>query len=81
MLQPVSDSHYAGVWHLQESGTGTAGDYQDSTGNGNDSNNIYGEPTRTTGLFGYAQQFEGVRPARITLPYPATRPLSRTHSP
>ncbi len=24
MLQPVSDNHYAGVWHLQESGTGAA---------------------------------------------------------
>jgi len=32
----VWDSHYKSVWHLKETGSGTANEYQDSTSNNND---------------------------------------------
>ena len=44
----VWDSDFKGVWHLKETGTGTAGDYQDSTSNGNDSTNTTNQPTATS---------------------------------
>ncbi len=56
----VWDTNYKGVWHLAESGNGTAGEYKDST----NTNNLTGGngtaakvPTRTTGEIGYGQQF------------------------
>ena len=53
------DSNFKGVWHLQETGTGAAGDYKDSTTNGNNSNNTTGEPSKTTGIIASAQSFNG----------------------
>jgi len=55
----VWDANYVGVWHLQESGTGSSGDYKDSTSNNNDSTSTANQPTRVTGKFGYAQSFDG----------------------
>jgi hypothetical protein len=51
------NDYFAGVWHLAESGTGTAADYKDSTANNNDSANTTNQPTRSSGKFGYGQTF------------------------
>jgi uncharacterized repeat protein (TIGR01451 family) len=59
----VWDTHYQGVWHLGESGNGTAGEYVDSTSNDRDGQGGAGTatrvPTQTAGAVGYGQGFDG----------------------
>ena len=59
----VWDTNYKGVWHLEEAGTGTAGDYVDSTSNNNDGQGGGGTtnrvPAQASGQIGYGQDFEG----------------------
>jgi hypothetical protein len=50
---------YKGVWHFDETGTGTAGDYLDSTINANNSTNTTAQPLRTTGEISYCQDYDG----------------------
>jgi MSHA biogenesis protein MshQ len=62
----VWDSNYVGVWHLGESGSGAAAEYEDSTiynnhGQGG-GGSLSGVPTQDTGKIGYAQDFEGNAP-------------------
>ena len=61
--QAVWDSNYAAVWHLDDSGNGTAGEFDDSNGT-NDGQGGSGDsnatPTRiAAGQVGGAQQFDG----------------------
>jgi hypothetical protein len=60
----VWDSGYKAVWHLGESGNGTAGEFKDSTSNGNHGQGGGGTsgyvPTRVAGKMGDAQDFDGV---------------------
>jgi hypothetical protein len=62
----VWDSNYMGVWHLDESGSGAADEYEDSTSNSNHGQggggSLGGVPTQDTGQIGYAQDFEGNAP-------------------
>lgn len=53
------DSHFKGVWHLGESGTGQVGNYKDSTVSAYNSTVTTNQPTRTTGKVGYGQSFNG----------------------
>ncbi len=57
------DSNFKAVWHLDESGNGTSGEYEDSTSNGNNATGGNGSssqtPSRTTGLISYGQSFTG----------------------
>ncbi|MDD5742980.1 MAG: DUF2341 domain-containing protein, partial [Candidatus Peribacteraceae bacterium] len=63
---------FAGVWHLGETGTGSAGDYQDSTSNGNDSTNTSDQPTATSsGQVNGAESFDGTND-RIRILSPVT---------
>ena len=59
----VWSNGYAAVWHLEESGSGSAGEYMDSTINGNNGQGGAGTanrvPARVPGRVGYAQDFEG----------------------
>jgi hypothetical protein len=60
----VWDSNYKGVWHLEESGSGLAGEFRDSTSNSNHGQGGSGAgantPTRTgSGKIGYGQSFDG----------------------
>ncbi len=63
----VWDSNYEAVLHLQESGSGSSDEFKDSTSNSHDgtggglagSGNSSYTPSRTGGLFGYAQNFDG----------------------
>lgn len=61
--QAVWSNDFAAVWHLEESGDGTAGEYRDSTANANHGQGGGGTgsavPTRVAGVTGYAQQFDG----------------------
>ena len=56
-------SEYKGVWHLKETGAGTASEYKDSTSNANHGRGGGGTagqiPTTTTGQIGTAQTFDG----------------------
>ncbi|MHC4707857.1 MAG: DUF2341 domain-containing protein, partial [Planctomycetota bacterium] len=57
----VWDDNYMGVWHLTESGNGTADEYQDSTqygnhGQGGEGDTLY-VPAQTAGKIGYGQDF------------------------
>ena len=62
------DSNYKGVWHMQETGTGAAGDYKDSTSNGNNSSNTTNQPSKTTsGIIAGAESFNGST-SQITVP-------------
>jgi hypothetical protein len=58
----VWSNGYEAVFHLEETGDGTAGEFIDSTGNGYDGQGGAGAavdvPTRTNGLLGSAQDFE-----------------------
>ena len=58
------DTNYEGVWHLDESGNGTANEYKDGTSNSNDGQGGSGSSAQTptlsgTGRFGGAQDFDG----------------------
>jgi len=59
----VWDDYYVGVWHLNESGNGTADEYVDSTGTENEGQGGSGTssevPTQTNGKIGKAQSFDG----------------------
>ncbi|MGD2097962.1 MAG: PilC/PilY family type IV pilus protein [Desulfobacterales bacterium] len=63
----VWDSNYVAVLHLQESGSGSSDEFKDSTSNSHDgtggglasSGNSSYTPSRVSGLFGYAQDFDG----------------------
>ncbi|MHA2203502.1 MAG: DUF2341 domain-containing protein, partial [Candidatus Hodarchaeales archaeon] len=67
---------YVAVWHLKESGDGTAGEFKDST-----SNNNYGQgggnaginppaypPSQITGQIGYSQEFNESTQEHIEIP-------------
>jgi hypothetical protein len=55
----VWDNGYNDVYHLSETGAGTAGDYKDSTSNVHHSTNTAGQPTKVTGIIGNGQSFDG----------------------
>jgi hypothetical protein len=63
----VWDSNYEAVLHLQESANGTSDEYKDSTSNAHHgtggglagAGSSSQTPSRTTGVFGYAQDFDG----------------------
>jgi MBG domain-containing protein/YDG domain-containing protein/concanavalin A-like lectin/glucanase superfamily protein/uncharacterized protein DUF2341 len=55
----VWDSNFKAVWHLRESGNGTAGEYKDSTTNANNGQGKGGAPTQTIGVIGNGQSFNG----------------------
>ena len=69
----VWDANYAGVWHLKESGNGTAGEFVDSSGTTNHGQGMGGVPTQdtTNGQIGNAQDFDGAL-NYIKIPYDAT---------
>ena len=62
---------YQGVWHLEEAGSGVAGEFRDSTqlgNNGQGGNGTGGDITaRITGKMDYAQKFDGVND-KLTVP-------------
>ena len=51
-------SSYAGVWHLDQTSTGAAGEFTDSTAN-NNSGQGTGGPLSVAGMFGNGQDFNG----------------------
>jgi len=56
----VWDANYRAVWHLRESGNGTAGEFKDSTSNANNGTGAGaapGYPTRVAGEVGYGENF------------------------
>lgn len=53
-------NNYKGVWHLEETGTGTLADYKDSTSYGNHSTNTANQPTVTPGKIANGQQFDNL---------------------
>jgi hypothetical protein len=53
------NNYYKGVWNLNESGTGAAGNYKDSTSNANNSTNTGSQPSRVAGKISYGQSFNG----------------------
>ena len=59
----VWDSSYKAVWHLKETGAGAAGEYKDSTANGNNGQGGGGGaaavPARVAGAIGFGQSFDG----------------------
>ncbi|MGH8764159.1 MAG: DUF2341 domain-containing protein, partial [Burkholderiales bacterium] len=59
----VWDANFSGVWHLKETGNGTAGEYKDSTSNANNARGGNGSsaatPSRVAGRIGYGQSFNG----------------------
>lgn len=69
--QAVWDSYYRAVWHLKELGVGGAGEFRDSTSNGN--NGQGGQagaspPMRVTGEIGYGQSFASANNSFIQVP-------------
>jgi len=58
------NGNFKRVWHLRESGNGTAGEYQDSTSAGGNAQGGGGAltqtPTQVVGMIGKAQSFDGV---------------------
>lgn len=61
-ISDVWSNNYQGVWHLKESGNGTASEFKDSTGSydGTGGDGDSGEtPTRAEGNIGYCQSFDG----------------------
>ncbi|KKP33149.1 MAG: hypothetical protein A2360_00550 [Candidatus Staskawiczbacteria bacterium RIFOXYB1_FULL_32_11] len=55
----VWDENYKGVWHLRELGSGSAGDYKDSTSFASNSINTSSQPSQVVGKIGKAQSFDG----------------------
>ncbi len=59
----VWDANYSGVWHLKETGNGSAGEYKDSTANANNARGGNGSsaatPSRVAGKIGFGQNFNG----------------------
>ncbi|MFI5338950.1 MAG: DUF2341 domain-containing protein [Candidatus Methylomirabilales bacterium] len=57
-----NDGYYKAVWHLKESGNGTAGEFKDSTGVNNGqggAGTLATTPTQATGEIGFGQTFNG----------------------
>lgn len=57
------NSGYSAIWHLEETGNGTAGEYADSTTNNNDGRGGNGTaanvPTRAASQISFGQDFDG----------------------
>ncbi len=51
------DPYYKAVWHLDESGNGTPGEYKDSTTSANNAQGMLGVPAQAAGVIGNAQLF------------------------
>lgn len=65
----VWDANYISVWHMAQSGNGTANEFKDSAGShhGTGGGGVSGNtPTRVAGAFGYAQQSDGADYIRVT---------------
>ncbi len=63
--EDVWSPSYMSVWHLSEPGSGAVGEFSDSTINDNDGQGGQltqksGVPSRTPGMFGYGQSFDGI---------------------
>jgi hypothetical protein len=62
--ESVWDENFASVWHLNETGDGSADEFKDSTSNNIDgvggSGKSWRTPTRTSGKIGYGQDFDGI---------------------
>jgi hypothetical protein len=61
----VWDANFVGIWHLDESGNGTADEFEDSSGTGNHGQGGSGDSGRTpaqitSGQIGNAQDFDGI---------------------
>lgn len=54
-----SSQNFIGVWHLKESGTGSLGDYKDSTANALNSINTTNQPSAIAGKIGVGENFNG----------------------
>jgi hypothetical protein len=63
----VWDDDYVGVWHLDETGAGVAGEFADSTSNSNDGQGGGGVPARATAQIAGGQDFDGANDY-ITVP-------------
>lgn len=74
----VWGSEYAGVWHLQESGNGTTGEFKDSTSNANHGTGESGHVPAliSGGKFGNQQEFDGDNLENIRIPDHASLDLS-----
>jgi PKD repeat protein len=72
----VWSNGYGGVWHLNQSGTGAAGEYKDSTKNGNNGSGGAFRPTRASGIIGFGQQFASASSQNITVPNSASLAFS-----
>jgi len=70
--QSVWDSNFRGVWHLGETGDGTAQEYKDSTSNNNDGQGGAGDGAKTPTLrafqMGDGQDFESSASQYINIP-------------
>ncbi len=68
----VWDSNFKGVWHMKESGNGTAGEYKDSTSNNNNGQGGGGTgskvPVQATGKIGYGENFTAASTQYINVP-------------
>jgi hypothetical protein len=68
----VWDTGYKAVWHLNESGSGVAGEYKDSTSNGNHGTGGAGDPAKAPnqgyGKFGYGGDFVSTGSEFIQIP-------------
>jgi hypothetical protein len=69
----VWDSNFKGVWHLKESGNGTAGEFKDSTSNANHGQGGGGTSSRVptltaSGKIGPAQDFNRANTQFISMP-------------
>ena len=68
----VWDTGYRAVWHLEEVGVGGAGEFRDSTSNGNNGQGGNGggtnPPTRANGKIGYGQSFASANNQFIQVP-------------
>jgi hypothetical protein len=61
--QAVWGNGYVGVWHMNQTGTGTIGDYKDSTSFNNNGGQSTNEPNITTGKIGQGQLYNGIQNA------------------
>jgi len=74
----VWDSNFKGVWHLKESGNGTADEFKDSTANanhgtgGSGTSQNDGTPSQADGKIGKCQEFDAANDERIEIPADAT---------
>ena len=64
----VWDSNYMGVWHLNETGSGSGGTHYDSTLNDNDGTTSGGVTTDVVGIIDGADRFDGSND-RVAVPH------------